>query len=211
MVKVVDGGRPGRETAFRLPAECPVCHSPVVRLPGEAAHRCSNPNCSAQIKETIRHFASKGALDIEGLGEKLVDQLVEKGLVKDYGDLYALTREALVPLNGWPINPPGNPSRPWSEPGLFEQVYLCLGHPFRRGACGRDPGRVFRQLGRLECLPGRGIIVHPGGGSQVARSVRAFFDNPRNQEVVAKLLRAGIQLKGEKTGGLKPLAGKIFV
>ena len=87
VVKVIFSVRKGDEKPFRIPDTCPVCRSPVVRLPGEAAHRCSNPNCPAQIKETIRHFASKGAMDIEGLGEKIIHQLVDKSLIMDYGDL----------------------------------------------------------------------------------------------------------------------------
>ncbi len=98
VVKVITSLRRGQEKSFSMPEKCPVCESPVVRLPGESAHRCTNPNCPAQIKESIRHFASKGAMDIEGLGEKLVDQLVEKGLIRDYGDLYSLSQDTLIPL-----------------------------------------------------------------------------------------------------------------
>jgi DNA ligase (NAD+) len=98
VVKVISSMRRGWEKPFTMPEKCPVCESPVIRLPGESAHRCLNPNCPAQIKETIRHFSSKGAMDIEGLGEKLIDQLVEKGLIRDYGDLYYLSRDTLVTL-----------------------------------------------------------------------------------------------------------------
>jgi DNA ligase (NAD+) len=108
VVKVVTSLRRGQEKPFTMPEQCPVCESPVVRLPGESAHRCLNPNCPAQIKESIRHFASKGAMDIEGLGEKLVNQLVEKGLIRDYGDLYSLSKEVLIPLERWADKSAGN-------------------------------------------------------------------------------------------------------
>jgi DNA ligase (NAD+) len=213
VVKVVDGARPGRGMAFRLPTECPVCRSPVVRLPGEAAHRCINPNCSAQIKESIRHFASKGAMDIEGLGEKMVDQLVEKGLVRDYGDLYALTREALVPLERLADKSAGNliEALERSKQASLSKFIFALGIRF----VGEHVAVILAEnLGALEALSAaqeEELLSIREVGPQVARSVRAFFDNPQNQKVVAKLLRGGVQLKAEKTGGLKPLAGKTFV
>ncbi|MFQ5823161.1 MAG: NAD-dependent DNA ligase LigA, partial [bacterium] len=98
VVKVNTSKRTGQEKKYQLPDKCPVCGSHVVRLAGEAAHRCQNLSCPAQLKEGIRHFASKGAMDIEGLGEKLVDQLVDNGLVNNVADLYTLTKEHLADL-----------------------------------------------------------------------------------------------------------------
>jgi len=98
VVEVVKEKRSGAETPFRLPDACPVCKAPVVREEGEVAARCPNPNCPAQIKNTIRHFASRGAMDIEGLGPAIVDQLVDRGLVRDVSDLYYLTKEQVVGL-----------------------------------------------------------------------------------------------------------------
>jgi DNA ligase (NAD+) len=213
VVKVVDGARPGRGTAFRLPAECPVCRSPVVRLPGEAAHRCINPNCSAQIKESIRHFASKGAMDIEGLGEKMVDQLVEKGLVKDYGDLYALTREALVPLERLADKSAGNlmEALERSKEAPLSKFIFALGIRFVGEHVAAILAGSYGALEALSAAPEEELLSIREVGPQVARSVRAFFDNPQNQKVVVKLLRGGVQPKGEKTGGPKPLAGKTLV
>jgi DNA ligase (NAD+) len=213
VVKVVDGTRPGRGTAFRLPAECPVCGSPVVRLPEESAHRCINPNCSAQIKESIRHFASKGAMDIEGLGEKMVDQLVEKGLVKDYGDLYALTREALVPLDRLADKSAGNliEALEHSKQASLSKFIYALGIRFVGEHVAALLAGNFGALEALSAAREEELQSIREVGPQVARSVRAFFDNPQNQEVVAKLLRGGVKLKGEKTAGPKPLSGKIFV
>ena len=213
VVKVVDATRPGRGTAFRLPAECPVCRSPVVRLPGEAAHRCTNPNCSAQVKESIRHFASKGAMDIEGLGEKMVDQLVEKGLVKDYGDLYALTKEALVPLERLADKSAGNliEALERSKQATLSKFIYALGIRFVGEHVAAILAGHFGALKALSAAREEELLSIREVGPQVARSVRAFFSNPQNQEVVAKLLRRGVELRGEKTGGLKPLLGKTFV
>ena len=205
VVKVVDGARPGREAAFRLPAECPVCRSPVVRLPGESAHRCINPNCSAQIKESIRHFASKGAMDIEGLGEKMVDQLVEKGLVRDYGDLYALTREALVPLERLAEKSAGNliEALERSKQASLSKFIYALGIRFVGEHVAAILAGSFGALEALSAAREEELLSIREVGPQVARSVRTFFDNPQNQKVVAKLLRGGVRLKGEKTAGLQ--------
>jgi len=213
VVKVVDGARPGREAAFRLPGECPVCRSPVVRLPGEVAHRCSNPNCSAQVKESIRHFASKGAMDIEGLGEKMVDQLVEKGLVQDYGDLYALTREVLVPLERLADKSAGNLIKALerSKQAALGKFIYALGIRFVGEHVAAILAGYFGSLEALSVSTEEELLSIREVGPQVARSIRVFFDNPQNQKVVGKLLRGGVKLKGEKTGGPKPLAGKTFV
>ncbi|RMD95964.1 MAG: NAD-dependent DNA ligase LigA, partial [Calditrichaeota bacterium] len=96
--KVVESRRTGKEKKYHLPDTCPVCGAKIVRIPGEAVARCENVSCPAQVKESIRHFASKGAMDIDGLGEKLIDQLVDKGLVKSYADLYFLTLDQLKNL-----------------------------------------------------------------------------------------------------------------
>ncbi len=98
VVKVITSKRTGQEKPFKMPERCPVCDTPLVRPQGEAVTRCPNPDCSAQLKRSIRHFAGKGAMDIDGLGEKIVEQLVENGLVQDVADLYRLRVEDLVPL-----------------------------------------------------------------------------------------------------------------
>jgi DNA ligase (NAD+) len=98
IVKVITSRRDGRETQFKMPQACPVCDSPVIRMEGEAATRCINSSCRAQVKERIKHFASKGAFDIDGMGDKLVDQLVEKGLLTSFADLFKLDEGILAGL-----------------------------------------------------------------------------------------------------------------
>jgi DNA ligase (NAD+) len=213
VVKVIASLRTGEERSYELPAHCPVCRSPVVRLPGEAAHRCTNPNCSAQIKESIRHFASKGAMDIEGLGEKMVDQLVEKGLIRDYGDLYGLTREVLVPLERLADKSAGNlvEALERSKQVALNRFIFALGIRFVGEHVASVLAGYFGSLQALSAAREEELLSIREIGPQVARSVRAFFDNPRNQEVVGRLLGSGVRLKGEKIGGLKPLAGKTLV
>ncbi len=98
IVKVITSKRTGEERIFKMPLNCPVCNSPVVRAQDEAALRCINISCSAQIKERIKHFASKGAFDIDGLGDKLIEQMVEKGLLFSYADIFRLEEEPLKNL-----------------------------------------------------------------------------------------------------------------
>ena len=99
VVKVITSKRTGVEKEFKMPAQCPECGSEIVRLEGEVAHRCINLSCPAQIKEHIKHFASRGAMDIEGLGEKVSAQLFDAKLIADPADLYFLTKEQLVALD----------------------------------------------------------------------------------------------------------------
>ncbi|MFQ6617606.1 MAG: NAD-dependent DNA ligase LigA, partial [Fidelibacterota bacterium] len=98
VVKVITSRRTGKERPYKLPDRCPACGAEVVRLEGEAVHRCQNLSCPAQLKQGIKHFASKRAMDIDGLGDKLVDHLVEKGLIRDVADLYFLRKEQLASL-----------------------------------------------------------------------------------------------------------------
>ena len=98
VVKSITSKRTGAEQVFQMPDLCPVCGSAVLRLEGEAVWRCVNANCPAQVKERIKHFASKGAFDIDGLGDKLVGQLVDKGLLKSYAGLFFLDKPTLTRL-----------------------------------------------------------------------------------------------------------------
>jgi DNA ligase (NAD+) len=213
VVKAVTSLRRGQEKRFAMPDRCPVCESPVVRLPGEAAHRCTNPNCPAQIKESIRHFASKAAMNIEGLGEKLVDQLVEKGLIRDYGDLYSLSKETLVPLERWAEKSADNliQALRQSKKTQLSRFIFALGirhvGEHLSGLLAGHFGSLksFTEVSEEELMAIREV------GPRVARSIRTFFDNPRNMEVIEKILAAGVQFHEEKTGDRRPLVGKTFV
>ena len=213
VVKVVESLRTGQEQPFRIPGQCPVCRSPVVRLPGEAAHRCTNPNCPAQLKESIRHFASKGAMDIEGLGEKLVDQLVEKGLINDYGDLYFLSKEALVPLERLAEKSAGNllGALDRSRPTTLARFLYALGIPLVGEYVSRLLAENFGSLSALSTAKELELLAIREIGPRVARSIGTFFENPRNREVIEKLRRGGISIQEEKPRVPGPLSGRTFV
>jgi DNA ligase (NAD+) len=152
-------------------------------------------------------------MDIEGLGEKMVDQLVENGLVNDYGDLYTLTREALVPLERLADKSAGNllEALERSKQASLGKFIYALGIRFVGEHVAAILAGNYGALEALSAAPEEELLSIREVGPQVARSVRAFFDNPQNQKVLAKLLRGGVKLKGEKTSGPKPLAGKTFV
>jgi DNA ligase (NAD+) len=213
VVKVIPSVRTGNEKPFRIPDRCPVCRSPVVRLPGEAAQRCSNPNCPAQIKETIHHFASKGAMDIKGLGEKIIHQLVEKSLIKDYGDLYYLSQETLSSLERLAAKSSENlvQALKKSKTSSLSKFIFALGirhvgeHLASLLARRYGSLKAFMETEEEELLSIREV------GPQVARSIRVFFDNPQNRRVVEKILAAGVTLQEDKITGPEPLKGKSFV
>ena len=152
VVKVITSRRTGEEKPFRMPSTCPVCDTPLVRLPGEAVTRCPNPDCSAQLKRSIRHFAGKGAMDIDGLGEKIVEQLVENlGLVQDVADLYRLQVDDLVPLERFAEKSAQNivnAIQGSKTPSLGRFIYALLGS----GSSGRPPPTCWPNIFRISRL-----------------------------------------------------------
>jgi DNA ligase (NAD+) len=214
VVKVITSVRKGVEKSFAMPKECPVCRSPVVRLPGEAAHRCTNPNCPAQIKESIRHFASKGAMDIEGMGEKLINQLVDKGLIHDYGDLYTLSKNTLASLERLAEKSSYNLTQALerSKQTTLGRFIYALGI---RHVGEHLSGLLAGQFGSSDVLMDvseEELLSIREVGPRVARSIRTFFENPQNRKTIEKILAAGVKIKKEeKAGGPKPLTGRTFV
>lgn len=214
VVKVVASLRTGQERPFQMPDHCPVCRSPVVRLPGEAAHRCNNPNCPAQIKESIRHFASKGAMDIDGLGEKLVNQLVDKGLIRDYGDLYALTREILVPLERLAEKSADNllAALEKSKRTSLARFLFALGIRFVGEHVAAVLAGHFGTLEALAAASEEDLLAVKEVGPQVAGSVRSFFANPENRRVIEKFRNSGVHWREGKSAPRTPkFSGKTFV
>lgn len=208
--------RTGGEKRFRMPRACPVCGGPVVRVEGEVAIRCGNVACPAQLKRRILHFGSRNAMDIEGLGKKLTDQLVDTGLVRDAADLYGLDADALAGLDRMGPQSAANlvdAIRASREQGL-ERVLLALGIPLvgERAASvlaahyGGIDGLTAATVEELEAIE----EIGPG----IAEAVRTFFDNAANREVVANLEAAGILMSPKArtpSGANAPLAGTTFV
>jgi DNA ligase (NAD+) len=194
VVKVLPERRGGGEQPFHMPEACPVCGSHVQRVEGEVAYRCLGLACPAKLKQAVRFYGSRTALDIEGLGEKLVEQLVDRGLVKDLADLYHLDEATLVDLDRMGAKSAGN---------LLAQVERSKHAPLPRFLAGLG----IRQVGEATA---KALAVHFGTldavmaaaddalqevrdvGPEVAASIAAFFAEPRNRDVIMRLRAAGV-------------------
>ncbi|MBM4287990.1 MAG: NAD-dependent DNA ligase LigA [Deltaproteobacteria bacterium] len=213
VVQVIASQRTGQEKPFKMPSNCPVCDTPLVRPPGEAVTRCPNPDCSAQLKRAIRHFASKGAMDIDGLGEKIVEQLVENGLVQDVADLYRLQVTDLTPLERFAEKSAQNivqAIRGSKKPTLGRFIF-ALGIRYVGEATANLLAGHFCTLQALQEAGLEELLRVEGVGPQVAGSIREYFDNAKNRALLTKLLEAGVRPEGPGRPQAAPLAGKTFV
>ncbi len=216
VVTVLPEKRQGTEKPFRFPKVCPECGSEVVRLEGEAAHRCSGGlTCPAQLKEGIIHFASRNAMDIEGLGPRIVEQLFSAGLVKDVSDLYYLKREDLLQLDRMGEQSVANLLNAVEDSKNRPLAKLIFGlgirHVGERGA--KNLVAYFNSVADLAAADENILQTIPDIGPKVAASIVNFFAQKGNQEVVDKLLRAGIRMEeaAEKAEQLAGFSGKQFV
>jgi DNA ligase (NAD+) len=213
VVSVVTSRRTGEEKFFYMPSHCPECGSNVVRLEGEAAHRCVNLSCPAQIKEHIRHFASRNAMDIDGLGEKVAASLFDAGLIADPADLYFLTEEKLLPLERMAQKSVSNllDSIQMSKTPAWDKFIFALG--IRH--VGEKTARLLAQhFAGIDELMGAGVedlTQIKEIGPEIAHSIVGFFSEPKNREVIDKFLRAGISPLVQRQRKDRPLDGKYFV
>ena len=206
--------RTGKEKRFKIPSKCPVCGTQVYRDPEEAATRCTNMSCPAKIKQTIKHFASKGAMDIDGLGSKIVDQLVDKEVIHTVADLYGLTMEDLTGLERLAEKSSRNliDSIAASRQTTPARFIYALG---MRHVGEHVAGVLAARFPAIEDLEEAGLedlLEVDGVGPAVAESIRNFFGEKRNRDVVDKLIAGGVKLEKAAPGtGPGPLAGKVFV
>ncbi|MBZ5584089.1 MAG: NAD-dependent DNA ligase LigA [Acidobacteriia bacterium] len=199
---------------FQMPGKCPVCGGNVVREEGEAASRCINTNCSARLKESILHFSSRGVMNIDGLGEALVDQLVDRGLVESVADIYDLTTEKLMTLERMGPKSAANLVRniERSKKNPLPRVLSSLGIRF---VGERTAELLAEEFGGMDAIATAGLEDLQKAqevGPKVAESVFQFFREPRNRELVDRLRAAGLQFEYQyrrPKGG--PFEGLIFV
>jgi DNA ligase (NAD+) len=215
VVRVLLEKRPPHTNVFKLPAKCPVCHSEVERLEGEAVARCTaGLFCPAQRKQAIRHFASRRAMDIEGLGEKLVDQLVDQGALKTPADIYRLTPETLSALERMGDKSAANlvAAIDHSRNTTLARFIYALGIRNVGESTARDLGNAIGDIQALMAADVQQLQEVPDVGPVVAQSIAAFFHEPHNRKVVNELLAAGVRWKApERSSRRTTLAGKTFV
>jgi DNA ligase (NAD+) len=220
VVKVVLERRPSHTEPVRLPKRCPVCGSAVERRPDQAVARCTGGLfCPAQRKEALRHFASRHALDIEGLGTKVIDQLVDAGMVRTPADLYGLTAEQFASLERMGEKSAANlvAALERSRKTTLPRFLLALGIPDVGEATARALAQHFGGLEPLLAASAEQITEVPDIGPIIANSVHGFFHEPHNRRVIAALVdprRGGIHWPAvgqARLPGAAPLAGKTFV
>lgn len=214
VLEVIKEKRTGDEIEVAMPENCPSCGTKTVRPEGEAAHRCLNSACPAQLTEKIFHFAAKEAMDIEGLGGKLAAQLVENNLVKDPADIYFLTKERLLPLELMGEKKAQNllTAVEGSKNRELPKIILALGIL----GVGEAAARILAErFGEFELLLGASaeeLMEIDGIGPKIAQSIVDYFANPGNKEMIAKMKKAGVSFLPYKTVAKQSnISGKAFV
>ena len=213
IVKVIASERDGSETQFKMPKKCPVCDSPVIRMAGEAAIRCINSSCSAQLKKRIKHFASKRAFDIDGLGDKLVDQLVDENLLSSFADIFSLNEEPIENLERMGAKSAANlvNAIEQSKSIEFARFLYALGIRHAGEHVSALLADHFPDLLSLMNGSREELEAVEGIGPIVADSVVNFFEQKRNQGIIQQILDCGVKLgtTARKTTG--KLRSRIFV
>ena len=212
VVKVITERRTGEERAFHMPDRCPVCGAEVVRPEGEVAYRCIGLSCPAKLKQSVRFFGARSAMDIEGLGEKLTDQLVEKGLVKDLADLYHLDEGTLTDLERMGEKSAQNllAQIERSKRTTLPRLLVALGIRQVGDATAKALAEHFGTLERIMDASADELQEIRDVGPEVAASIRQFFDERQNRKVIRRLLDAGVQ-PAAVARAKGPLSGKKLV
>ena len=199
---------------FAMPKECPECGSKIFRPEGEAAYYCENSECPAQVRGRIEHFAHRGAMDIEGLGEAVIDLLVNEDLIHTLADIYSLKKNQIVPLERMGEKSAQNliDAIERSKQQPFQKVIFALGIRYVGAGVAKLLADSFGSIEKLQNASQEELEQVEGIGPRIAESVVRFFKERHTKELVNKLQRAGVTLKSEKKkSSAQPFAGKTFV
>jgi DNA ligase (NAD+) len=214
VISVVNPDRENRSEPFSMPSHCPACGEKLVKPDEEVAWRCINPECPPQVRERVAHFASRDAMDIDGLGEAIVEQLIGEGLIKTYADLYTLKKNDLIPLERMGEKSAQNlvdAIKKSKEQGLDRIIY-ALGIRFVGKTVAKDLADHFKTIDEILQADEETMVNIDSIGPKIAESVRAFFENEKNLEIVNKLRRAGLRFEQQKTEHISAkLEGKKIV
>lgn len=200
VVRPVLTARTGKETVFAMPKTCPCCGGPVVRRDGEAATRCINPSCPAVIGEQIAHFVSRDAMNIDGLGDAIVQQLLQQHLIKDVSDIYGLTKDELVDLEGFGEKSADNLLNAIEDSkhvGLA-RVLFALGIRFVGAKAGRILAECFGSMDALQQASVEELTAIGDIGPRIAESVVSYMADADHQALIQKLQAQGVDMTAEK-------------
>jgi DNA ligase (NAD+) len=214
IVAPVISKRTGEEKVFVMPDRCPVCGSEVFKPEGEAIARCTNASCPAQLQRLLAHFVSRNAMDIDGIGEKIAAALIANGLVKDAADLYSLTREQLLTMDGVEEKSAGNllAAIDESKERPLGRLIFALGIRHVGAEIADILANHFGNIDALSQATGEELTQIPAIGPKIAESIVAFFQKEGNRSIIERLEQAGVALKerGDEQKDL-PLKGQQFV
>ncbi len=210
---IEDKDHPRGHQTFHMPENCPVCGTKVVKTEGEVDYRCVNANCPAKLRETILHFASRGVMNIDGMGDALVTQLTDRGMVKNVADIYHLTKGDLLSLERMGDK---------SAQNILDEIAASKKLPLERVIFGlgirfvgeRTAQFLAEHFGSIDALMNASLEELEDVnevGPRIAESIREFFDEPRNRELIKRLRDAGLTFAGKKRERGTKLAGKTFV
>ena len=216
VVQVITERRTGEERPFEMPATCPVCGAPTHRAEGEAARYCTNSACPAQLKRHVQHFVARGAMDVDGLGEKLADRFVDLGMIRDLGDIYRLDWATIAQLDGLGELSAGNlrAAVEVSKSRPLHRLIFALGIPFVGERSSRLLADRFHSLDNLIAADPETIDSVPGIGPVQAQGVFDFLHTAENLAVIEKLRGAGVRMVDDDAAegpAHGPLAGRTVV
>lgn len=213
VVRVELKERPKDSKPWKMPSRCPICSSPVEKVEGQVAVRCPNKECGDQVLRRLIHFASKDAMDIEHMGPKVLEQLVEKGLVKSIGDIYALTAEEIAQLENFKEKSIQNllDSIEASKKTTLPRLIHSLGIPFVGEGIAELLAKHAPDIDTLAALSYEELVEIDGIGEKVADSIVTYFSNPAHLKEIHRLLHLGVTPAKVKTQKGHPFFGKTFV
>lgn len=214
VVSVMKERRTGKEVRFRFPSKCPICQSETFRPEGEAVSRCTNPSCPAKLRESLLHFSSRRAMNIEGLGDALVDQILETKLVKNIPDLYSLKHEDLAILERMGPKSAQNllDEIESSKKRDLDRLIFALGIRYVGERTAQALASHFKNLEALSTAAYEELLQIEDVGCKVAQSIVFFFKQPENIELISKLKAAGLNFASKEERKLtRPLTGQTFV